>query len=257
VKRRPTQGPLAGKHFLVTGASSGIGAGIAGQLFAAGADLTLLGRDRERLRKTLRQAAARSVRHVVADFARRESLESAIREVRSGRTRLDGLIHCAGAFDRARLTESDAEQLANLMRVNVEAPIFLTLALRDRLAEESDVVFVNSSVVQRPAIDAACYAATKHALRSLADSLRQVVNVSGTRVTSLFPGRTATPMQEKIMRAEGRRYAPAELIQPADIAALVLCLLTLPRTVEVTEIFLRSALPLRSIAAPSRRKRRS
>jgi NADP-dependent 3-hydroxy acid dehydrogenase YdfG len=192
---------------------------------------------------------------VVADFAREKSVGAAAQALRD-QAMFDGLIHCAGAFHHSRLSHAKAGELADLMRVNVEAPIFLTLALRDRLAAESDVIFVNSSVVQRPAVDGACYAATKHALRSLADSLRQEVNASGTRVISLFPGRTATPMQERIMSEEGRRYEPAELIQPADIATIVLCLLTLSRTVEVTEIFLRSALPLRTIHATKRSKRK-
>jgi NADP-dependent 3-hydroxy acid dehydrogenase YdfG len=237
--------PLSGKHFLVTGASSGIGEGIAARLFLAGARLTLLGRDAARLRSAVGRADA-SVRCVRADFSRGgKSLPAILRKLRAQRSRFDGLIHCAAAYHRAPLTGSDAEQLASLMRVNVEAPIFLTLGLRDRLAHESDVVFVNSSIVQRPALDAACYAATKHALRSLVDSLRQEVNSSGTRVASLFPGRTATPLQRKIASGSGRRYDPSALIQPVDVALLVLCILTLPRTVEVTDVFMRPALPPR------------
>jgi NADP-dependent 3-hydroxy acid dehydrogenase YdfG len=69
------------------------------------------------------------------------------------------------------------------------------------------------------------------------------VNSSGTRVTSLFPGRTATPMQQEIMVQEGRQYDPKKLMQPHDVALLVMCILTLPRAVEVTEVFMRSALP--------------
>jgi len=231
---------LAGRHFLVTGASSGIGAAIARQLHAAGADLILMGRNRARLGRVLgAREAGGSVQCLTADFAKRSSLASALRKLRATPVKLSGVIHCAGAFSRARLAGSDADELGWLMRVNVDAPIFLTLALRTRLSPDSDVIFVNSSIVHRPAIDAACYAATKHALRSLSDSLREEWNDRGVRVTSLFPGRTATPMQRDITRAEGRRYDPGTLIQPSDIGAMVVGLLALPRTIEVTDVYMR------------------
>ena len=247
---RPAARSLAGKRFVVTGASSGIGAAIASGLAAAGATLVIIGRNRERLKRVA--ASVRpglgTTQTIVADFERPKSVAAALRQVRRIEAPLHGLVHCAGAYNGARVTSSDAAELARLMRVNVESPIFLTLGLRDLLAPESDVVFVNSSVIQRVAVEAACYAASKHALRSLADSLRQEVNAAGTRVVSLFPGRTATPMQEGIMRAEGKPYEGAELIRPEDIGELVVGIVTLPRTIEVTEVFMRPA------RAPARRR---
>jgi NADP-dependent 3-hydroxy acid dehydrogenase YdfG len=229
---------LTGRRFIITGASSGIGAAIAACLSAAGAELIVVGRSRTRLKRVAQEGPA-PIQQIVVDFERPTALAVALRKLRADSTMFDGLIHCAGSYDGAHVASTSSRDLARMMRVNVEAPIFLTLGLRERLSPESDVIFINSSVVQRVAIDAACYAATKHALRSLADSLRQEVNASGTRVVSLFPGRTATPMQEKVMREERKRYEPSELIQPSDIGSLVLTLLTLPRTIEVTEVFMR------------------
>jgi NADP-dependent 3-hydroxy acid dehydrogenase YdfG len=83
------------------------------------------------------------------------------------------------------------------------------------------------------------YAATKHALRAVADSLRAEVNPAGVRVLSVFLGRTATPMQATVHQMEGRAYRPELLIQPQDVATLVLNTLSLPRTAEVTDIHLR------------------
>src|SRR5215813_11275147 len=83
------------------------------------------------------------------------------------------------------------------------------------------------------------YAATKHAMKAVADSLRDEVNANGVRVMSLFLGRTASERQRGIFAAEGRPYPPERLIQPADVAGLVLFLLRLPRTSEVTDIVLR------------------
>jgi NADP-dependent 3-hydroxy acid dehydrogenase YdfG len=76
-------------------------------------------------------------------------------------------------------------------------------------------------------------------MKAVADSLRDEVNADGVRVTSIFLGRTATELQRTIFAAEGRTYSSGQLIQPADVAELVLFLLQLPRTSEATDIVLR------------------
>jgi NADP-dependent 3-hydroxy acid dehydrogenase YdfG len=86
------------------------------------------------------------------------------------------------------------------------------------------------------------YAATKHALKAFADSFREEVNAEGLRVLSVYLGRTASPMQARIHALEGKAYHPEYLLQPSDVAAVVLNALCLPRTAEVTDISLR---PLR------------
>ena len=83
------------------------------------------------------------------------------------------------------------------------------------------------------------YAATKHALKAVADSLRDEVNSDGVRVLSIFAGRTATPMQETIYRLENKAYDAQLLLQPEDIASVVIHALTLPRTAEATDIHIR------------------
>ncbi len=83
------------------------------------------------------------------------------------------------------------------------------------------------------------YAATKHALRAMTDSLRDEVNPDGVRVLSVFLGRTASPMQAAIHQVEGRAYDPDRLVQPQDVAAMVISALSLPRTAEVTDISIR------------------
>ena len=90
-----------------------------------------------------------------------------------------------------------------------------------------------------PGADNGAYAATKHALHSLAISLRNEVNPYGVRVLSVYPGRTATPMQARVHRFEGRRYEAATLLQPSDVADMIVAALALPRTADVTDIMVR------------------
>ena len=232
--------PRSGQHVLVTGASSGIGAAIARALAAQRAHLVLLGRHRQRLQRVLgADSSAASVHCVAVDFERPAKLQKTLRQLRASLPALDVIVHAAGSYSAARLGETTPADVARLWQVNVEAAMRLTLELRGCLSASGDVVFVNSSIVQRATLEAAYYAATKHALRALADSLRAELNASGVRVTSLFPGRTATPLQARAARAAGKTYQPERLIQPADIAALVVTVLSLPRSVEVTEVFLR------------------
>ena len=73
------------------------------------------------------------------------------------------------------------------------------------------------------------------------DALRDEVNEEGIRVLTAYVGRTATPMQAKVHETEGRTFRPAELIQPEDVAAVIVNTLGLPRTVEVTDITMRPA----------------
>jgi len=107
-------------------------------------------------------------------------------------------------------------------------------------AAHGQVVFINSSVgltAKRPEIGQ--YAATKHALRAIADCLREEVNSNGIRVLTVYLGRTATPMQEVLHRLEGVPYNPEALLQPEDVASVVVHALMLPRTAEVTDISIR------------------
>ena len=83
-------------------------------------------------------------------------------------------------------------------------------------------MFINSSQALRAAAGLGQYAATKHAMKAVADSLRDEVNANGVRVMSLFLGRTASERLRAIFAAEGRLYPPERLVQPADVADVVL-----------------------------------
>ena len=106
-------------------------------------------------------------------------------------------------------------------------------------SKHAQVVFINSSATFNVTPGLSQYAATKHALKAVADSFRHEVNADGIRVLSVYPGRTASPMQESLFRKEGREYNPEVLVQPRDIAWIVIETLRLPRSAEVTDVHLR------------------
>jgi short-subunit dehydrogenase len=130
-----------------------------------------------------------------------------------------------------------------MLHSNLRSPFVLTRRLLPSLLRaQGDVVFMNSSAVFNPRADNSAYTASKAALKSFADCLRAELNPGGVRVLTVYPGRTATPMQAEIFAAEGRPYRPELLLQPEDVASSVLGAILLPRTAELTELQIRPAL---------------
>lgn len=231
----------AGQHALVTGAGSGIGRAIALALAREGMWVRLVGRDAVKLARTAADAGVETS-VVAADLATPEGIAAAA----ACGPRLHVLVHCAGIYLRGPMTSISPAEWSALDAVNLHAPILLTSACLPCLrAASGQVVFVNSSAGLRAGAGVGVYAAGKHALKAAVDVLRQELNPDGVRVLSVFPGRTDTPMQRAVLAAEGRSAAPpGALMQPDDVAAMVLAALKLPRTAEVTDIMMRPVRPL-------------
>jgi NADP-dependent 3-hydroxy acid dehydrogenase YdfG len=225
----------------VTGASSGIGKAIAVALAAQGAVLCLVGRNPEAL-ETVAKSAEPSARISCyqADLMVDKDIETLTAGLQQDLRHLDLLIHSAGVYARGPIESAPVEQLDWQFRTNVRAPYALTQALLPMLRpRQGQIVFVNSSAGLRAGANVSQYAATKHALKAIADSLRAEVNAEGLRVLSVYPGRTATPMQALVHQMEARTYHPERLMQPEDVADAVLCALSMPRSAEVTDIHVR------------------
>jgi NADP-dependent 3-hydroxy acid dehydrogenase YdfG len=228
-------GPLTDQVAVVTGASSGIGKAIALTLAAQGATLCLLGRNINKLQLTDPRVAKFTI-----DLGDEPQIRTVAARIEKDFGGVDILIHSAGVFVPDRADTAIAADFDLQHRVNVRAPSLLTQELLPALqARRGQIVFINSSVARQSPVGASQYAATKTALKTLADGLRDKVNPTGVRVLSVYPGRTATPMQAAIYQMEGKEYRPERLLQPEDIASVVAHTLCLSRTAEVTEIDIR------------------
>jgi len=221
---------------LVAGASGGIGRAIAFDLLGAGAEVFMLGRSMARLVQPPPPEKTRAKCHfIVADLTDNGAVGRAAADI-SLRGRLDVLVLSSGIYERSHEPTAFARQIAaNLVGPYTLIQQFLPLLIGAR----GQIVFINSTQGLKAAAGIGQYAATKHAMKAVADSLRDEVNGNGVRVTSVFLGRTATEMQRAIFAEEERPYEPERLIQPPDVAGLVLFLLQLPRTSEVTDVMLR------------------
>ncbi|MDR7551188.1 MAG: SDR family NAD(P)-dependent oxidoreductase [Armatimonadota bacterium] len=233
---------LRGQTAVVTGASSGVGRAIALALAAEGAVVCLVGRRVEALEDVAAQARSTASRVLtyptdLAEDAEVAALADRLREEVGG---VDVLVHGAGEIALGPIDRAPVEAFDRQYRINVRAAYLLTQELLPLLrSRRGQVVFLNSSAGLSGRAGSGQYAATKHALRAVADSLRDEVNDDGIRVLSVFLGRTATPMQAAVHQAEGRAFHPERLIRPEDVASVVISALVLPPSVEVTDITLR------------------
>jgi NADP-dependent 3-hydroxy acid dehydrogenase YdfG len=236
---------LAGRHAVVTGASSGIGQAIALRLVAEGATVTAVGRDKVRLDQLFASAVATGgpggITPAQVDLTD-DDARTALVEGLSAGPRVDLLVHSAGAYSHGDHVDASIDDLDSQYASNVRAPYALTQQLLPVLREGGgDIVVVNSTQGIQAGRGVGQYAATQHAMRAITDSLRQEVNADGIRVCSIYLGRTATPRQEAIFAGEGRPYEPDLLVQPADVAEVLMAVLALPANAEITEIRLRPA----------------
>jgi NAD(P)-dependent dehydrogenase (short-subunit alcohol dehydrogenase family) len=233
---------LAGQVAVVTGASRGVGRAIAMELASRGAKLCLVGRDPIALAGTadaVRRLSEASDFHI--DLTDEKQYRPLLSSLERNGGKVDILIHSAGVIYQGRMEGASIRDFDEQFAVNVRAPYRLTQQLLPfLLAARGQIVFLNSSAgltAKRPEIGQ--YGATKHALKGIADSLREEVNPKGIRVLTVYMGRTATPMQEALYREEGKAYKPEILMQPEDVASTVVHTLMLPRTAEITDISMR------------------
>lgn len=230
---------LSGKDVLITGASSGIGRALTLALAQHEARLHLVGRDEAALTELARRS--RSWGAEARTYALDLTDDDALRGFAEGfGAPLDILVHSAGTVALGPLKDAAVADLDAQYRLNVRAPYLLTQLLLGRLEHaKGQVVFLNSGAGLTARANWSAYAATKHALKAVADALRDELKGSGVRVVSVYPGRTASPMQASVHEQEGNAYDPTRFVQPEDVAAVIVAALNLPPRAEVIDVSVR------------------
>jgi PAS domain S-box-containing protein len=189
---------------------------------------------------SIARAHAATVRCYQADLARDGDLSELMGRLKADCEAVDYLIHSAGLIAVSPVEQAELDTFDQQYRTNVRAPFALTQSLLPLLRRAGgQVVFINSSAGMKGLANSSQYAATKHALRAVADALRDEINDEGVRVLSVFLGRTATAMQAAVHAIEGKPYHPEVLIQPDEAAEMILQLIHTAHSAEVTDISLR------------------
>lgn len=225
---------LEGKTILVTGASSGIGQGIAVGCSRMGAKLVLNGRNEERLEETLSQLEGIGHISIPSDLSSQEGIDSLVKNC----PMLNGVVHSAGIPKLCGVKHISRAIIEDVVSVNEIAPILLTAGLlkSKRIQKQSSIVFISSLAgVYTTNIGEAPYATTKSAISGFSKSAAYELAAQGTRVNSICPGMVLTNMvksgnpdfeDEVKMKEMLGRYPLKRFGTPDDIANGVVFLLS-------------------------------
>ncbi|AKT44144.1 SDR family NAD(P)-dependent oxidoreductase [Chondromyces crocatus] len=191
------QGRFANKVVIVTGASSsaGIGAASARRFVEEGARVAVVARGAAGLDALVEELRARGgdARAFPADLTDIDACERLIQDVISAFGGIDVLVNNAGANTRGPLADQDHRALANVLQINLVAPVVLTrLALPALRARGGAIVQVASIAGQFPLAGEATYSASKFGLRAFTFALREELEGTGVRLAVVSPGPVET-----------------------------------------------------------------
>jgi NAD(P)-dependent dehydrogenase (short-subunit alcohol dehydrogenase family) len=235
---------MAARAAIVTGASSGIGLGIAHLLGQEGHALTVAARRPEKLEAAAQElrGAGFEINVVAGNFGDEAVVQEVVRTHREAYGRLDVLVNNAGVGMGANVGEIKTKYLDIQLATNVRSLVLFYRECADLLkaagAEHRNALVVNTASISgkygQPWLSV--YSATKHAVVGFTEAMQKELNGSGVKSTALCPAFVDTPMTEFI-----KDQVPAEtMIQVSDITAIVRALLQMSPGCVVPEVqFLR------------------
>jgi NADP-dependent 3-hydroxy acid dehydrogenase YdfG len=219
------------KVFLITGASTGIGAATARRAAEAGHRVVLAARSADKLAALADELGgedrALAVRCDVTEWSEQERMVQAALDAFG---RLDVVFANAGFGARRGFLEETPEHWRSMVLTNVLGAAYTIRATLPALKESRGHVLITSSVAGRRALSGSLYSATKHAATAMGEALRQDVNDTGIRVTVVEPGMVDTPFFDNPVSGA---------LQADDIARAVMYAVSQPPHVDVNEILIR------------------
>ncbi len=228
---------LHGKIALITGAGKGIGKAIAVKLASEGVHLGLLARTRtdiESLANTLQKSYDVRVSVATADVSNRTEVESAIEVLSKDLGPIDILINNAGTAKFGSVAEMNPDDWEHIVKVNLFGTYYVTrTVLPDMMRRNTgNIINVSSTAGQRGNATTSAYSASKFGVIGFTESLMQEARKSNIRVTALTPSTVNTELASNIGLKVGDED---RMMQPEDVADLVLSILKLPQRVFVNQ----------------------
>ena len=221
---------LEGKTILVTGASSGIGRGIAVACSKMGANVIINGRNSAKLKETYSLMMAEGAIIMVGDLTDTAVLSSMV----SALPKLDGVVHCAGIGQRILCKDLQMDNINHVMDINFKAPVMLQAELlrQKKINKAASVVFVASIASWSPSPGNSIYSASKGAIISYANCLALELAPRKIRVNCISPAMVWTDLilsdgtDDEQLRVDEQKYPLKRYGQPEDIANLAIYMLS-------------------------------
>ncbi|HEY1522743.1 MAG TPA: SDR family oxidoreductase [Solirubrobacteraceae bacterium] len=222
---------MSDEVFLITGASSGIGAATARQAAEAGFRLVLAARSVDRLAELAASLGGpQRALAVECDVTEWEQQEAMVTAALDAFGRIDVAFANAG-FGAARGFLAEAvEHWRSMVLTNVYGVALTIRATMPALKESRGHLLLTGSVAGRRALPGSLYSATKWAVTAMGESARQELSGTGVRVTLIEPGVVDTPFFEN---------RPTDALTPEDVARAVMFAVSQPGHVDVNEILVR------------------
>lgn len=202
---------LRGKTILITGASSGIGRGIAVECSKMGAVVIVTGRNKERLLETYNLLEGEGHAQIIADLSNQAEIESIVRNCPV----LDGFVNSAGIPTLVPVKFIQRDSLNEIMNVNTIAPILLTslLVKRKKIKRNSSIVYVSSIAgIKAAEMGGSTYAASKGAINGFIMGAAIDLAPQNIRVNSVNPGLVKT----SILELAGTLFSDEEIQKKID-----------------------------------------
>lgn len=234
-----TPSPLSGRSAVVTGASRGIGAGIARALGEQGVRVVMLARNEARLKEQAERIPGAIP--VAGDVTDAKSIDRATKRiVRQLGGAPDILVNNAGLFRIASVESTTAESFAEILNTNLVGPFVLVRTFLEEMKTRKGGHIVTIGSIADRVIFAgnAAYNAAKFGLRALHEVMRAELRASGVRTTLISPASTDTDIWKSISAADLGGKAPSEspLLAVEDVVAAVMFALSQPDRVNIDEL---------------------
>lgn len=221
---------LERKTIMVTGASSGIGRGIAVACSKMGANIIIIGRNEHRLQETLQVLEGNGHTMIKCDLTDNTMLVNSV----SSLPNLDGIVHCAGIGQRIPCKEIHNIDVDNVMDINFKAPVILQAELlrQKKINKQASVIFIASIASWSPSIGNAVYSASKGAIISYANCLALELASRKIRVNCISPAMVWTDLvfadgtDEEKLKEDEIKYPLKRYGTPEDIANLAIYMLS-------------------------------
>ena len=225
------------KVAVVTGASSGIGKGIATALAERQAQLVLAGRNEARLEETanhLKETYNAQVETVITDVTQRQQVEQLVEQAKSHYGHLDVIVNSAGQMLSPAITDGDVEAWETMIDVNVKGTLYGINAALPHFKKQGSGHIINIASISGFEVtkQSTMYSATKAAIHTITQGLEKELARTGIRVTSISPGMVDTPMGSG-------DFGDRKKLEAKNIAEAVVYALEQPSHVNVNEITVR------------------
>jgi 3-oxoacyl-[acyl-carrier protein] reductase len=235
---------LKGKNAIITGAGKGIGKAIAIALAQEGVNVGLLARTTADLEKLAQELAEYNIKTSVAavNVSDMEAVDAAVAKVKADLGSIDILINNAGIASFGSFMELDPSRWEEIVKVNLFGPYYVTRAVLADMIEKKtgDIINISSTAGKNGSAATSAYSASKFGLIGLSESLMQEVRKHNIRVSTLLPSTVSTDLAIDLKLTNGN---PEKVMQPEDLAELVIAQLKLNRRVFVKESAMWSTNP--------------